>query len=45
VCGRLYIVSELIHRGERKCPACQKSRGVVHGGRGSGGTASIIWGE
>ena len=41
-CGHVYIVSKHIH-GERKCPECGKSRGIVTGGRGSGGTASIIW--
>lgn len=41
-CGDVYIVSERIHR-ERKCPGCGKSRGIVTGGRASGGTASIIW--
>ena len=44
-CGKVYIVSERIHGGERICPnpACGKSRGMVKGGRKSGGTASIHW--
>jgi hypothetical protein len=41
-CGQLYIVSELVHRGERSCFRCGKSKGIVYGGRESGGTASII---
>jgi phage FluMu protein Com len=42
VCGKVYIVSGLIHHGERRCPKCDKSKGVVSGGRESGGTASIF---
>jgi hypothetical protein len=29
VCGKVYIVSELIHHGERPCPACGASTGRV----------------
>jgi hypothetical protein len=44
LCEAVYIVSEQIHGGERKCPACGKSRGLVTGGRKqSGSTASIVW--
>lgn len=44
LCETVYIVSEQIHSGERKCPACGKSRGLVTGGRKqSGSTASIVW--
>ena len=42
VCGKVYIVSELIH-GERKCPSCGKSRGSVKGGKKGGGKALISW--
>jgi len=42
-CGKVFIVSEQIHGGERHCPSCGKSRGMVKGGRKSGGTASIHW--
>ena len=41
-CSQLYIVSEIVHRGQRACPKCGKSKGIVRGGRESGGTASII---
>ena len=41
-CGKVYIVSGLIHHGERSCPNCGKSKGVVNGGKESGGTASIF---
>lgn len=41
-CSKVYIVSGLIHHGERDCPKCGKSKGVVNGGRESGGTASIF---
>jgi predicted RNA-binding Zn-ribbon protein involved in translation (DUF1610 family) len=42
-CGKVYLVSERIHGGERHCPNCGKSRGMVKGGRKSGGIASIHW--
>ena len=42
VCGKVFIVSKQLH-GERPCPACGKSRGMVTGGRESGGKASITW--
>ena len=41
-CGKVYIVSGLIHHSGRSCPKCGKSKGVVSGGRESGGTASIF---
>jgi rubrerythrin len=44
VCGKVYIVSEMIH-GERACPSCGKSRGAVKGGRKSGGKAWVSWDE
>jgi len=43
LCETVYIVSHRIHGGERHCPACGRSRGMVTGGRESGGKASIIW--
>ena len=43
LCETVYIVSKQIHGGERKCPACGKSLGLVTGGRESGGSASIVW--
>ncbi|MFO7607045.1 MAG: hypothetical protein R6W72_12190 [Desulfurivibrionaceae bacterium] len=42
-CGKVFIVSGMIHRGERKCPACQKSTGYVENGRLQGGKAYIQW--
>ncbi len=42
VCGKVFIVSKQLH-GERHCPACGKSRGMVTGGKESGGKASIFW--
>jgi len=42
-CGRVFIVSGLIHRGTRRCPHCDRSEGRVEGGRESGGTAEIEW--
>lgn len=43
VCGKVYIVSELIHHGERPCPGCGDSTGRVQGGRVSGGEAEVRW--
>ena len=43
VCGKVFIVSGIIHRGERDCPQCGRSKGKVKGGKKSGGTASIEW--
>jgi predicted RNA-binding Zn-ribbon protein involved in translation (DUF1610 family) len=48
LCDKVFIVSVQVHkvrphRGERKCPKCGNSRGIVEGGRKSGGAASIIW--
>jgi hypothetical protein len=42
-CGKVFIVSGRSYGGERKCPACGKSKEMVEGGRKSGGKASIIW--
>ena len=42
-CGKVYLVSQLIHKGERKCPNCSKSVARIIGGRESGGKASIEW--
>jgi transcription elongation factor Elf1 len=42
-CGKVFIVSAMIHRDGRQCPACCKSTGRVKGGRKSGGIASIEW--
>ncbi|MBU1184370.1 MAG: hypothetical protein KJ663_04275 [Proteobacteria bacterium] len=44
-CGKVFIVSAMIHRDGRQCPACGKSIGRVKGGRKSGGIASIEWYE
>ena len=40
-CGKVFIVSGMIHKNGRQCPACGKSIGHVNGGRKSGGFASI----
>lgn len=44
-CGKVFIVSAHMKGGERTCPKCGKSRGVVSGGKDSGGTATVIWSE
>jgi Zn finger protein HypA/HybF involved in hydrogenase expression len=40
-CSKVFIVSDLMHGGERDCPECRKSTGRVMGGKKSGGSASI----
>lgn len=42
-CDKVFIVSEMIHKGVRDCPKCGKSTGRVKGGRKSGGAASLEW--
>jgi hypothetical protein len=42
-CGKVFIVSQMIHHGQRQCPECSKSKGYVNGGKESGGAASIEW--
>ena len=42
-CNKVFIVSALLKGGERTCPKCGKSKGVVTGGKESGGIASILW--
>ncbi|NBR86041.1 MAG: hypothetical protein EBS84_17045 [Proteobacteria bacterium] len=41
VCGKVFLVSEQIHGGERTCPFCGKTKAMVQGGRKSGGKAMI----
>jgi endogenous inhibitor of DNA gyrase (YacG/DUF329 family) len=43
ICGKVYVVSDQIHGGERACPKCGKSKATVKGGRMSGGTASLFF--
>ncbi len=47
LCGKVFLVSAApnIHEGERACPNCGESTGHVEGGRLSGGTAFITWGD
>jgi hypothetical protein len=42
-CGKVFVVSCIIHRSERKCPACEQSTGHVTGGKKKGGKAYIEW--
>lgn len=43
LCGKVFIVSQLLHKGVRSCPKCKKSKGHCTGGRKSGGKAFIEW--
>ena len=40
-CGKVFIVSGLVHKKGRRCPKCQRSVGHVSGGRKSGGSAYL----
>jgi hypothetical protein len=40
-CDRVFLVSERIHGGKRRCPDCGKVTGFVTGGAKSGGSAWI----
>jgi hypothetical protein len=42
-CNKVFIVSALLHGGQRECPNCGKSKGYVHGSKQGGGSASIKW--
>lgn len=44
-CGKVFLVSNHMHDGARPCPACGGSTGYVVGGKASGGSARIEWGE
>lgn len=43
ICKKVYLVSQLIHRGQRACPRCGRSAGRVDGGHDSGGSAELEW--
>jgi len=45
VCGRVFVVSGMLHRDGRLCPCCHKATGHVAGGRDSGGEAFVEWNE
>ena len=42
-CGKVFIVSGLLHRDGRECPSCGGAKGYVSGGRQSEGAAHIEW--
>lgn len=41
-CRKVFIVSGFMNDGERNCPKCGKSKGIVRGGKDSGGTAVLL---
>lgn len=43
VCTKIFLVSGLIHKAGRSCPACGMSKGYVTGGKATGGAARIEW--
>ena len=42
-CGKVYLVSGLLHKNGRACPQCGQTKAFATGGRNSGGTAFISW--
>jgi Zn finger protein HypA/HybF involved in hydrogenase expression len=40
-CGKVFIVSGMLHKQGRACPGCGGAKGFVKGGRQSGGSAHI----
>lgn len=42
-CGKVFIVSQLLHKNGRDCPRCGKAKGLVSGGQKSNGRAWIEW--
>ena len=42
-CGKVFIVSKLLHKEGRNYPECGKAKGTVTGGQQSGGQAWIEW--
>lgn len=43
LCGKVFIVHTEMHKDGRKCPACERSTGHVHGSRKGHGTAWLEW--
>lgn len=44
-CGKVFVVSNHIHKNGRACPKCEKAKGFVVGGKKKGGQAWIEWEE
>lgn len=44
-CGKIFLVSGLLHKSGRVCPECGQTRAFVSGGQKSGGQACIEWDE
>lgn len=42
-CGKVFVVSGMLHQQGRACPGCGKATGFVNGGRQSGGSAYVEW--
>jgi len=40
-CGKVFIVSAVLHRNGRECPGCGQWTGFSQGGQKSGGSAWI----
>lgn len=45
ICGKVFLVSGLLHDGVRACPKCGKSEAHVDGGKKSGGKAYVVFNE
>lgn len=44
-CGKVFIVSGLLHKSGRACPGCGKSTAYISGGQMSNGEARIEWND
>lgn len=42
-CKKVFIVSAQLAGGQRTCPKCGKSKGIVTGSKESRGTATVLW--
>ncbi len=42
-CGKVYLVSGMMHKKGRECPACGQSKVFATGGKDSGGSVKVQW--
>jgi hypothetical protein len=45
ICGKVFIVSGMLHKFGRPCPGCRKSTAYVSGSHKNNGEARIEWNE
>ena len=42
-CGKVYLVSGMMHKKGRECPACGQSKAFATGGKDTGGSVKVQW--